>query len=235
MSDFNALQIYLNSIHFDRVTDRSMYGYVVGLIQANVNGPGQLYVSPGAFKVRRDNKPSTKDEKVFEWDGNGELIFSTALKGLDQVQMRLWFVRDRRRTRDAGAVLKDLFDDGDSKDAIGSKLATVLTTAIEGSNPTAAVILALVPGVAHYIGKRLEKVKNGVKIFGSGAEYLAPLLRGDDDGDDDDRDVSAKIWGGNKADKGYFKTSWELVTMHKPESPLIQPKLPDDLLDAVKL
>lgn len=89
MPDFNALQISLKALHFDRHTDYSMYGYVIGLAQRNIDGPGQLYLTQGSFKVRRDGRAGTKTDRVYRWDGDGELVFSTKLDGLERVALDL--------------------------------------------------------------------------------------------------------------------------------------------------
>lgn len=224
MAEFNALQIALKSIHFDRPTDHRMSGYVVGLAQRNIDGPGQLYVSQGSFKVRRDGDARTRDDEVFRWDGNGELIFSTKLAGLEQVQLNLWFVRDRRRLREAGEVLKDMFGDADG---LGSQLADVLGNAIGSTNPATGAIVALLPKVAKFIGGLLERTPDGVKIFSEGSVRMNQFFRDLDA--EDLREETEILWGQNLADKGYFVTSWDLVTMSNPERVLTHPELPEPL------
>lgn len=226
MPEYNALQISLRSIHFDRFTDHMMFGYVIGLAQRNIDGGGQLYVSQGSFKVRRDGRVRTKDDEVYRWDGDGELIFSTKLEGLERVGLDLYFVRDRRRLREFGGILRQAFS---RDEGVGTKLADVLAASIEGANPISGAILALTPAVARFVGKLLEKKKDKVKIRAEGSLKISTLLRDLEDRDKDDDDSTHK-WGVSRADKGYFETEWDLVTMADPERKVIQPELPPDLL-----
>jgi hypothetical protein len=225
--DYNALQIALRSIHFDRVTTRMMFGYVIGLAQRNIDGDGQLYVSQGSFKVRRDGRVRTKDDEVYTWDGDGELVFSTKLEGLERVGLDLYFVRDRRRLREFGGILRQAFG---KDEGVGTKLADVLTSAIAAANPVSGAIVALTPQIARFVGKLLEKSKDKVKIRAEGSLKISTLMR-DLEGRDEDDDDSTHRWGVSRADKGYFETEWDLVTMANPEGRVIQPELPADLAD----
>lgn len=224
MATYNALQISLKELYLDRHTDYSMYGYVVGLAQRNIDGPGQLYVTQGSFKIRRDGRAATKTDRVYRWDGDGELIFSTKTEGLERVGLDLYFVRDRRRMRDFGNVLREAFE----QDAIGSEVAKSVVRAIAKTNPSSSAIVALGPKVARFIGSLLAKKRDGVKVRAEGSLKLESIVADDEEAGDDD--VSERLWGRSRADKGYFVTEWDLVTMEDPERHVVPAKLPDDLV-----
>jgi hypothetical protein len=169
----------------------------------------------------------TKDDEVYRWDGDGELIFSTKLDGLERVGLDLYFVRDRKRLREFGGILRQAFG---KDEGVGTKLADVLTSAISAANPVSGAIVALTPQVARFVGKLLEKSKDKVKIRAEGSLKISTLKRDLENRDEDDDDSTHK-WGVSRADKGYFETEWDLVTMANPESRVIQPELPADLAD----
>lgn len=41
-------------------------------------------------------------------------------------------------------------------------------------------------------------------------------------------------WGESRADRGFFMTQWDLVTMEDPEAKVIQPQIPQDLIDQME-
>lgn len=221
MDDANALQIYLRSIHFDRPTTHTMNGYVMGLSQRNINGKGQLYISHGSFRVRRDNRLKTRDDEVYCWDGDGELIFSTKREGLELVRLELYFIRDLRRLRKFGDILNDMF----GKDKDGSKIAKTISKAIVGADPIAGAIVLLTPKIVSVVGKILNACEDKVKIRAEGTLKFSTILA---DLDKDD-ESSLRKWGRSHADKGYFETKWDLVTMADPEAQVIRPSFTNDL------
>lgn len=223
MLPFNALQISLSSIHFDRHTDFSMFGYVVGLAQRNIDGPGQLYLSPGSFRVRRDGKAATKTDAVHVWDGDGEIIFSTPTQGLERVSLDLYFVRDRARIRDFGHVLRELF----AADEVGADLAKLLSSAIAKSNPATGAVVELLPKAARFVGRMLESQRDRVKIRAEGSLKMSTILEDNTTGGDAD---NTRLWGRSRADRGFFTTEWNLVTTDDPQRRVIPAELPEQLM-----
>jgi hypothetical protein len=224
---FNALQVTIRALHFDRPTTVSMFGYVIGIAQRNADGAGQLYLSQGSFKVRRDGNAATRDDRVKRWEGDGELVFSTKLDGLDQVGLDLYFVRDNRRVRGFGKVLEE---------ALGGDNQTV-NTAIEiisGALPAAGVggaLVALAPGVLRGFGKLLRRAPNRMKVRAEGTLRLSTLRQR---AEDPEFDGELK-WGVDHSDKGYFVTDWDLVTMANPDVVVVHPQIPSELTERIAM
>jgi len=57
-----------------------------------------------------------------------------------------------------------------------------------------------------------------VKIGASGMQRMAGFS---------DDDTELKIWGESQADKGYFQTDWDLVTVGDPQAGLVQVTWPE--------
>lgn len=126
--------------------------------------------------------------------------------------------------RDFGNVLEEAFDES----KVGSKLATALSKAAAGAAPGAAAIVGLAPPVARFIGRLLAKKRDGVKVRAEGSLKTTSLIIEDEEAGDDD--VSERVWGRSRADKGYFVTDWDLVTMRDPERRVVPAKLPASLV-----
>ena len=230
-----AIQVSLKSMHFDRFTTHRMRGYVICLAQRNIDGAGQLYVSSASFPVRRDGKSKTKDDEVATWQGDGEVVFSTALDGLERVGLDLFFVRDNRNIRDFGTVLEDALDEDDTTNG---DLAKALVDAARAVSGASGQVIDLVQPAARFVGRLLARKRDRVKIRADGSLRLTTLLTEFEDDPDGDNDVEIP-WGvrlradGSKtrdADKGYFVTQWSLVETADPHASVIVPKLPKSLL-----
>lgn len=224
-SNFNALQVSIRAMHFDRPTTPFMFGYVIGIAQRNVDGPGQLFVSQGSFKVRRDGNAVTKDDEVKRWEGDGEIVFSTPLDGLDQIGLDLYFVRDNRRVRGFGDVLADAFG-GDN--ATVNRAIQIIAGALPAAGAGGALV-ALAPGVLKGFGGLLRRTPNRMKIRAEGSLRVSTL-----DQRYADPDFSGLIkWGLDHSDKGYFVTDWDYVTMANPEAVVRHPQIPEELASKI--
>lgn len=222
---FNALQITIRAMHFDRPTTLSMFGYVIGISQRNADGPGQLYLSQGSFKVKRDGNAASKDDTVKRWEGDGELVFSTKLDGLDQVGLDLYFVRDNRRVRGFGGILEDAFGGGN---ATVNSAVKLISAALPAAGVPGAVV-ALAPGVLRGLGRILRKTPNRMKVRAEGTLRVSTLRQRFEDPEFD----GELKWGIDHSDKGYFVTDWELVTMANPEVVVVHPQIPKALTDKI--
>jgi hypothetical protein len=234
-SSGTAIQICLQSMRFDRATTFTMKGFVIGLTQRNIDGDGQLYVSNAPFQVRRDGKAKTKDDEVYTWQGDGEVVFSTALdEDLDRIGLELYFVRDNRGIREIGGILQELLaDEGE----LGQELAKVLESAASSAGGAAGQIIHLVRPAVRFVGKLLANKKDKVKIRADGS-MLTSTLRGQLAADTSDRRCLSIPWGVRTspdgkycadADKGYFMTRWAFVESESPEAQVVVPQLPKDL------
>jgi hypothetical protein len=230
-----AIQVSLKSMHFDRFTTHTMRGYVVCLAQRNIDGEGQLYASQTSFRVRRDGQAKTKEDEVYCWQGDGEMVFSTALDGLECIGLEAYFIRDNRNIRDFGTVLADALDeDGDT----GRALAAVLSAAATAAGGPAAPVIALAQPAARFVGKLLAKKKDKVKIRADGSLRVTTLMHEFAVDPDADNDIDVP-WGVRKradgaiqpdADRGYFLTQWSLVETANPDAQVVTPTLPDALV-----
>ncbi len=221
MSDeYNTLQIALRSIWFDRATTMSMWGYVVTIGQRNLDQDGLVYISPMSFKVRRDGHIATKCDRVHKWDGIGEIVYSTPWVGLESVRLDAYFIRDKRRLRDTGALLSDIFGDSGQGKVIADSIAIAVTAA----NPVAGVVLKLVPPVIKLVGDILSNQKDGIRIHATGS------LRSGDIERLDETSEGVIPWGEAPGDKGFFETDWDLVTTSNPDAHVIVPAFPEEIL-----
>lgn len=221
---YNAVQIALKSIHFDRRTRRSMWGYVVGLVQRNTDGSGQLFISDGSFRVRRDNDPKTRVDQVYTYDADGKIIFSTQTDGLESINLSLFFIRDRRRLREFGALLENTF----SENELGAKIAKAVADSLKAGNPVGSLVFELVPEAMQFVGKLMAEKRDQVLIRAEGSlrmSTIADLVENDMD--------DAFTWGESQADKGFFTIDVDLVTMTNPHASVTFVTFPDALRDRV--
>lgn len=220
MPEPNTLQIFARSVHFDRLTTSSMWGYVIASIQTGKDERGQLYVSPASFPVRRDGRVRTRDDEVYAWDGDGVLLCSCPLAGLERVALQLWFIRDNRRLRELGAVLRDALDD-----ERGARLSQTLTTAIGGTSPVAGAIFDIGSGVARFVAGLLHARRDGIKIWARGSLPITALGAAPGGGEAQ----LDRRWGAARSDRGYFETRWALRRRADPMAPVFRPTLPQAL------
>lgn len=230
----NAIQISLKSILFDRFTVATMRGYVVCLSQRNIDGEGQLFASRTSFRVRRDHKAKTKVDEVYTWQGDGQVVFSTPIAGLERIDFDAYFIRDNQNIRDFGNVLDDALDAGG---ATGKAVAAALSAAATAA-PVAAPIIGLAQPVAQYVGKLLAKKRDKVKIRADGSLRMTTLNNDFDQDPDADDDLDVP-WGVRRladgrevkdADRGFFKTQWSRVQMENPLAQVVKPQLPAELI-----
>ncbi|HRI10089.1 MAG TPA: hypothetical protein PKW35_19845 [Nannocystaceae bacterium] len=214
----NTLQIYLNEIYFDRPTVVVMYGYVVTFAQANVDGDFQMYLSPASFRIVRIDRPGQPDQ-VHRYDGDGLLVASFPTEGLSNVTLTAFFVRDRERARDTGALLSDLFKDEGAGSELVEALAP-LVSMLPRVGAVAAAVLRVQPRLANLIAEILKRRNDVIKIYAEGGrKFNGPASFVD----------AEMVWGVGGSDKGFFRTTWDFCATSNPYAVVKTLVLPDSV------
>lgn len=215
MSVHNTLQVFANEIHLDRPTTHTMWGYVVSLARRNTDGETQVYVSPRSFRVRRDGRSWTKDDTVKRFEGEGVLLFSTAWKQLTTVHLDTYFVRDNKKIRDAGHLMKEILGD----DGAAARVAKDLAAALSKSSVAGSVV-SVSAQVGAFIGGVVAKRRDRIKVHATGSFRVRDIL-GPNELEDE------LVWGRrDPGDKGYFGLSVDRVTLPDPDAAIVPLKFP---------
>ncbi|MDC0721296.1 hypothetical protein [Nannocystis bainbridge] len=231
----NTLQIYLNEIMFDRATLEVMHGYVATFASASVDSRDgragdddecscQMYISPMAFRVQRENVAGRAD-RIHQYDGDGLLLASFPSKDLDSISLTSFFIRDHSRSRDTATMLENLFEGEGQGQALVDALLPLVKMLPSGGLAASAVI-GLLPDVARLIARVLKNRRDAIKIYADGSlNFRDPARQVDSD----------QAWGKSRGDKGYFNTTWDFCTTRDPYAPVHRLTLPKSLKERLGL
>lgn len=195
-----ALQVFLREAWLDSPTSaRTFRAYVVSLARLHGQDAAQMWLTPLAARTSpRDGDRHTRD-RIMSWGGNGQLIFSVPLAGFDGMDLDLYLIRDRERSRNTGTAMSNLGEGGSAlEDIVG-----VLGQAVESSN-VAGAVLSVVGDVVGIIGKVLANQGDQVIVEGHGSLTRELLLRGKERIPEANA-AQGMSWGEGGGSKGFFR------------------------------
>jgi hypothetical protein len=198
-----ALQVFLREAWLDApTTARTFRAYVVSLARVHGQEAAQMWVSQLSGRTTpRDGDRNTRD-RILSWGGSGQLVFSAPLQGFDGMDLDLYLIRDKERSRRAGTAMAGFGADTDAGGALRDIIG-VLGKAAEGAN-VAGAVLSVVGDVVNVIGKVLANQGDQVLIEGHGSLTRELLLRGRDRIRDADA-TQGMAWGEGGGSKGFFR------------------------------
>jgi hypothetical protein len=207
-----AVQVYLQDVFLDRPPAGAVPGaYVVTMIRASTGGMAQVWISQPSFKLAKWQPKVPGAQPAYGWDGAGRLVFSTALDALDALEIQVLLIRDRSKSRAAGATLERLLGAGVggkkvADAAVAGLAGEALEKALQGLQ-VAGAVLEVTGAVLGVIGKALRESADAVLIDGSGTLLRSDLLRGREGVSEVVAEHGFEIGRKSTGDRGFFKLS----------------------------
>lgn len=198
-----ALQVFLQEAWLDAPTAaRSFRAYVVSLARVHGQEAAQVWLTPLSARTTPRDGDHRSADRIMTWGGNGQLVCSVPLVAFDSMDLELYLIQDRARSRGAGSALSGVGSDGDARGAL-EDVVGVLGQAVQGAN-VAGAVLSIVGDVVSIIGKVLANQGDRVLIEGRGTLTRELLLRGRDRIREADAAQGMK-WVEGGGSKGYFR------------------------------
>lgn len=222
--DENTLQVRINRIVLDRPYRNQHRAYALTIAERRGVDPDvQFYLSPQPFIVSRDGLVWT-DDVARHFSGQGLLIFSTPLHGLDQVSVSTYLFHDRAEIRSVSEHLAALLKQSTVDESIAGALASAVASGLSSSaGGIAGGAVRMIPEASVLLAGLLSTIPDRVLISAEGVVTDRNTLK-----------IARRghvPWGRrDHNDHGYFDLTWEAIETHEPRSWVRTVDLPPEVV-----